>query len=393
MKQNLALLALSTGAFAIGVTEISPMGILPVIATGVGVSIPTAGLLITAYAIGVTLGAPLVSLSTTRLPRRGLLIGLFGIYVLGNVMAALSTGYGMLLAARIITSLCHGTFFGVGAVVAGSLMPPGRQAQAVATMFMGLTVANVIGVPAATWLGEVVSWRATFWSMVAIGILTMVTIRSTIPRLPAPKMESVLSELVVLKRAPVLIAMGLTALVSSALFTILTYISPILHIPGGPSTEFITAMLTLLGIGMCLGNWLGGKFSDRSVKATLIASLIMMLCSLILLSLVLPYRIPTAVLVFLYGISSFSIIPALQIKVMVAASDAPNLASTVNIGAFNLGNAAGAVIGGAVIKLGLGYNYVILAGAAVVAISLLFIVLIEWRGQKTRDRQTNTCEI
>lgn len=378
MKSTLPLLALAMGSFAIGLTEFSPMGILPLMADGVGVSIPAAGLLITAYALGVTLGAPLVTLASNRFPRRGLLIGLITVYILGNLLAALATGYGMLMIARLIASLCQGTYFGVGAVVAGSLMPPGRQAGAVAAMFMGLTIANVLGVPAATWLGETLSWRATFWSMVVAGLVSIVALRSTLPAIAPSKTGNALAELSVLKRGPVLAAMGLTALISSAQFTVLTYISPILRTENGASAQFITVMLTTYGVGMCAGNWIGGKFSDRSVEGTLIVSLASLSCVLVLLAFALPYSIPAAILIFLCGCTSFAMIPALQVKVMSAAADAPNLASSVNIGAFNLGNAAGAAVGGGVIAAGWGYVAVVLAGAAIAALSLMMILCVKW---------------
>lgn len=187
MKINPGLLALSVGAFGIGVTEFAPMGLLPVIAGDLGVSIPTAGLLISAYALGVMIGAPLMTLTTGRVPRRQLLILLAGIFTLGNLLAAVSQGYAMLLAARVLTSFNHGAFFGVGSIVAASLVPPQKQAGAVATMFMGLTIANVVGVPLATWAGEHMGWRASFWGIAALGGATMVALRLTLPALPAPK--------------------------------------------------------------------------------------------------------------------------------------------------------------------------------------------------------------
>jgi DHA1 family inner membrane transport protein len=201
MKINPPLLALAAGAFGIGVTEFAPMGLLPVIAKDLQVSIPAAGLLISAYAIGVMLGAPLMTLTTGRVPRRTLLIALAGIFTLGNVLAALSTGYAMLVVARVVTSLNHGAFFGVGSIVAASLVPANKKAGAVAAMFMGLTIANVVGVPLATWAGEQVGWRAAFWGISALGLVTMAALRLTLPALPAPTGASPVSELRVLRLA------------------------------------------------------------------------------------------------------------------------------------------------------------------------------------------------
>lgn len=229
MKLNLGLLALAVGAFGIGVTEFAPMGLLPVIASDLGISIPAAGLLISAYALGVMLGAPLMTLTTGRVPRRMLLIGLAGIFTAGNLLAAISDGYGMLLAARILTSLNHGAFFGVGSIVAASLVPPQRRASAVAAMFMGLTIANVVGVPLATWAGEHLGWRASFWGIAGLGVATMAALRLTLPPLPAPAGGNALAELRVLGRSKVLGALALTVIGSSAMFTVFTYIAPILR--------------------------------------------------------------------------------------------------------------------------------------------------------------------
>ena len=222
MKLNLGLLALAVGAFGIGVTEFAPMGLLPVIATDLGVSIPTAGLLISAYALGVMLGAPLMTLTTGRVPRRTLLIGLAGIFTVGNLLAAVSDGYGMLLAARVLTSLNHGAFFGVGSIVAASLVPPQRQAGAVASMFMGLTIANVVGVPLATWAGDHLGWRASFWGIAGLGLAMVAALRLTLPNVPAPTGGNVLAELRVLGRGRVLGALALTVIGSSAMFTVFT---------------------------------------------------------------------------------------------------------------------------------------------------------------------------
>lgn len=375
MKLNLPLLALAAGAFGIGVTEFAPMGLLPVIAADLDVSIPAAGLLISAYAIGVMLGAPLMTLTTGRVPRRTLLIGLAGIFTLGNLLAAISDGYGMLLFARIITSLNHGAFFGVGSIVAASLVPPQRRAGAVAAMFMGLTIANVVGVPLATWAGEHLGWRASFWGIAALGIVTMAALRLTLPNLPAPVGGDAAAELRVLTRGPVLAALGMTVIGSSAMFTVFTYIAPILRDQTHASLGFVTGMLVTYGVGLSVGNWLGGRYADRSVDATLIVTLAALSVVLVLFAGLMPYAAPTAILVFLWGVASFALVPPLQLRVMTAAADAPNLASAMNIGAFNLGNAIGAALGGGVIAAGLDYPYVALAGAATSILGLIAVLL------------------
>ncbi|GLK72742.1 MFS transporter [Ancylobacter dichloromethanicus] len=376
MKINPPLLALAAGAFGIGVTEFAPMGLLPVIANDLGVSIPTAGLLISAYAMGVMLGAPLMTLTTGRVPRRTLLIGLMAIFTLGNLIAALSTSYEMLLAARLITSLNHGAFFGVGSIVAAGLVPENRRAGAVASMFMGLTIANVVGVPLATWAGDLIGWRAAFWGIAGLGVVAMASLRLTLPKVAADAGGDMVSELKVLGRGPVLMALALTVISSTAMFTVFTYIAPILQRETGASIGFVTAMLVTYGVGLTVGNWLGGRFADRSVDRTLVVTLASLAVLLVAFALAMPFAVPTVGLIFLWGVASFALVPPLQMRVMAAASDAPNLASAVNIGAFNLGNAIGAALGGAVIAGGLGYPAVALAGAAAAASGLALVLLM-----------------
>jgi len=375
MKLNPGLLALAAGAFGIGVTEFAPMGLLPVIAGDLGVSIPTAGLLISAYALGVVLGAPLMTLTTGRVPRRTLLIALAGIFTIGNLLAAVSTDYGMLMAARILTSLNHGAFFGVGSIVAASLVPAERRAGAVAAMFMGLTIANVVGVPLATWAGDHLGWRSSFWGISALGIVTMAALRLTLPALPAPMGGNAMAELRVLTRGPVLGALGLTAVGASAMFTVFTYITPILREATQASLGYVTAMLVTYGVGLTVGNWLGGRFADRSVDRTLIVTLAALAAILVAFAMLMSFAVPTAILIFLWGVASFALVPPLQIRVMQAAADAPNFASAMNIGAFNLGNAIGAAVGGAVIAGGLGYPAVALAGAVASALGLVAVLV------------------
>lgn len=383
-RGTLGLLALAVGAFGIGVTEFAPMGLLPVIARDLDVSIPAAGLLISAYALGVVLGAPLVTLTTGRVPRRRLLIALAGIFTLGNLLAALSDSYGMLLTARILTSLNHGAFFGVGSVVAAGLVAPERRASAVAAMFMGLTIANVVGVPIATWAGEHLGWRASFWGIAWLGVATMAALRLTLPSLPAPAGGDARAELRVLQRGEVLGALALTVIGSSAMFTVFTYIVPILREETGASLSFVTAMLVVYGLGLTVGNWLGGRYADRSVDRTLIITLASLSAVLVAFALLMQNAVASAVLIFLWGVASFALVPPLQVRVMTAAADAPNLASAVNIGAFNLGNAIGAALGGGVIALGLGYASVAIAGAAT---SLLGLFAVLWTVRRATPAQ------
>ena len=352
------------------------MGLLPLIAADLEVSIPTAGLLVSAYAVGVMVGAPLMTLTTGHIRRRTLLIGLAAIFTIGNLMAALADSYGMLMAARIVTSLNHGAFFGVGSVVAASVVPPGRAASAVAAMFLGLTLATVVGVPLATWTGEQLGWRAPFWGIAILGLVTMAALRWTLPDRAAPKSRGALAELRMLGRGTVLAALLLTVLGASAMFTVYTYIVPILQQETGASVGFVTAMLVVYGLGLTVGNWLGGRYADRSVDRTLMISLAGLSLVLIAFSEMVQFAIPVAGLVFVWGVASFAIVPPLQVRVMTAAADAPNLASAINIGAFNLGNAVGAALGGAVIAAGIGYRAVPLAGAAMAGLALTAVFIL-----------------
>jgi DHA1 family inner membrane transport protein len=383
MRINPPLVALAVGAFGIGVTEFAPMGMLPTIANDLGVSIPTAGLLVSAYALGVMLGAPLMILTTGKIPRRHLLVGLMAIFTLGNVMSALATGYYDLLIARVITSLNHGAFFGVGSIVAASVVAPDKRAGAVAAMFMGLTLATIGGVPLATWLGELLGWRTAFWGIGGLGLVTMVALWFALPDLPLPKSDGVLAEIKVLGRGSVLAALALTVVGSGAMFTVFTYIAPILSNETHASTPFITAMLVLFGVGLTLGNVWGGKAADRSIDRTLIVSLSALILVLLAFAFLMRWPIPAAVSILIWGIASFAVVPPLQMRVMEAAKDAPNLASAVNIGAFNFGNAIGAAVGGAVINAGLGYPAISLAGAAMAGMGLLMVVTFAW-GSRAR---------
>jgi len=374
MSSRLALTALAIGAFGIGVTEFTPMGLLPVIAGDLGVSIPTAGLLVSAYAIGVLIGAPLMTLTTGRVPRRTLLIALAAIFTAGNLLAAVSDSYAMLLAARIVTSLNHGAFFGVGSVVAAGLVAPEKRAGAIATMFMGLTIATIGGVPLATWAGEVFGWRSVFAAIAAIGVVTMVALRLFVPALPAEKDTDMMAELRVLGRGPVLFALALTMVGFSAMFTVFTYIAPILREAAHASTFWVTAALVIFGIGLTAGNWLGGRYADKSVEGALITMTAALAVLLVAFAFGM-FSLPVAIILMpLWGAASFALVPPLQMRVMDAAHEAPNLASAMNIGAFNLGNAIGAALGGEVIREGLGYPAVSLAAAAMALVSLAMVL-------------------
>lgn len=374
MRINPPLLALSIGAFGIGVTEFAPMGMLPAIASDLDVSIPAAGLLVSAYAMGVLIGAPIMTLATARVPRRYLLVGLMAIFTLGNLLSALAADYQTLMIARLVTSLNHGAFFGVGSIVAASVVAPDKRAGAVAAMFLGLTLATIGGVPLATWFGEHFGWRTAFWGITGLGAFVMAALWWALPTVAVAKNDGLMAEVRVLGRGPVLTALALTVVGSSAMFTVFTYIAPILRTVTHASTNFVTGMLVLFGIGLTLGNVWGGKSADRSVDRTLILSFVLLIAVLLAFSVLMQWSIPAALSIVLWGAASFALVPPLQMRVMEAAKEAPNLASAMNIGAFNFGNAIGAALGGAVINAGLGYPAISLAGALMAGLGLLMVL-------------------
>lgn len=386
MKLNFPLLALAIGAFAIGTTEFSPMGFLPQIAENLNISIPTAGMLITAYALGVMIGAPFMTLWFGRFPRRKALILAMIIFTIGNILAAIAPNYWGLMAARILTSLNHGVFFGIGSIVATSVVPKDKQASAVATMFMGLTIANIGGVPLATWVGQNIGWRMSFAAIALLGVITMLSLWKALPKDKASQRPDVKAELKVLTRLPVVLALLTTVMSAGAMFTLYTYIAPSLQNITHASPMFITLMLVLIGIGFSIGNHLGGKFADLSLTKTLTSFLLLLMVSMLLFPILAQTQIGAALALVVWGAAAFAVVPPLQMRVMSVAHEAPGLASSVNIGAFNLGNALGATAGGAVLSMGMSYAAVSIAGAVLTALGLV-LVFIQMKMNKAPVQQ------
>lgn len=375
MKINFPLLALAVGAFAIGSTEFSPMGFLPQIAESLSISIPTAGMLISAYALGVMIAAPLMTLLLGHYPQRKALIILMAIFTLGNVLAVFASSYWSLMAARIITSLNHGAFFGIGSVVATQVVAADKKASAVAMMFMGLTLANIIGVPLATWIAQHIGWRMTFATISGLGLATMLALYRALPSGVASSKTNIRLELKVLTRTPVLLALATTVLSSGAMFSLYTYITPSLQQFNQASMGMITWMLVLIGIGFSIGNHLGGKLADIHLNKTLTGFLAMLMLIMLLFPFMAQTTLGAAFGLVLWGIAAFAVVPPLQMRVMAVAHEAPGLASSVNIGAFNLGNALGAFAGASVLQLGWSYRVVSFAGAGLSFAALLLVVL------------------
>ncbi|MGP2437650.1 MFS transporter [Streptomyces sp. JW3] len=369
----LALLALAVGAFGIGTTEFVMMGLLPDVADDLGISLPAAGHLVSAYALGVVVGAPLLAALTARMPRRTVLIGLMALFVIGNALSAAAPGEGSLLAARFLSGLPHGAFFGVGAVVATGMVAPERKARSVSLMFLGLTVANIIGVPAATAMGQALGWRATFLGVSAIGVAAMAALLLLIPRenAAAPSAGGLRGELAALRSVPVWLALGTTVAGFGALFSAYSYITPMLTDAAGYADTSVTLLLALFGVGATAGNLLGGRLADRSLRGTLIAGLASLVVILALFPLLMRTQVTAAAAVLLLGATAFVTSSPLQLMVMEKASAAPSLASSANQAAFNLANAGGAWIGGLALTAGLGVTSPALAGAALAVLGLL----------------------
>ncbi|MFJ1255239.1 MFS transporter [Cupriavidus sp. CuC1] len=377
----LALYALTAGAFGIGVTEFIIMGLLLEVGTDLGVSIAAAGLLISGYALGVVAGAPIMTALTARWPRKTALLGLMVIFTIGNAACALAPNYELLMAARVLTALAHGTFFGVGSVVATGLVAPHKRASAIAVMFTGLTVASVLGVPFGTWLGQAHGWRASFWAVAAVGLLAVLVIALAVPaERAAPEAPDLRRDLRALMRRPVLLGLLTTVLGYAGVFAVFTYIAPILTQITGFADSAVSPILLVFGVGLVAGNLLGGKLADRHLQATVLGSMLALAVVLGLMGFVLHSKVLSVIFVGLLGVAAFATVAPLQMWVLERASGAgQSLASSFNIAAFNLGNAIGAWLGGVVITRGPGLGAVTWVAALVpvvaVAVALLAIRL------------------
>ncbi|MEU3826873.1 MFS transporter [Streptomyces sp. SID486] len=368
----LALLALAVGAFGIGTTEFVMMGLLPDVADDLHISIPSAGHLVSAYALGVVIGAPLLAAVTARMSRRTVLMALMALFVVGNALSAFAPGNGSLLAARFLSGLPHGAFFGVGAVVATSMVPPQRKARSVSLMFLGLTVANVAGVPAATLMGQHFGWRATFLAVSAIGLAAIASLALLIPRDRghAASATGLRGELAALTSLPVWLALGTTVAGFGALFAAYSYVTPMLTDTAGFAQADVTLLLALFGVGATAGNLLGGRLADRSLRGTLFGGLAALAVVLVLFPLLMRAEWGASLAVTLLGMAAFVTGSPLQLMVMEKAAAAPSLASSANQAAFNLANAGGAWIGGLTLAAGFGTTSPALAGAALAVLGL-----------------------
>ncbi|WP_067816838.1 MFS transporter [Actinomadura kijaniata] len=371
----LALLALAIGAFGIGTTEFVIMGLLPEVAADFGVSIPTAGWLVSGYALGVVAGAPLMTVLGTRITRKRMLMLLMGLFIAGNALSAVAPTFEVMLAGRIVASFNHGAFFGIGAVVAADLVAPHRRAAAISLMFTGLTVANVVGVPFGTLVGQNAGWRVTFAIVAGLGVLGLLGVARLVPAQPRDTSVRIRHELAAFGNVQVLLALGMTVLGFGGVFAAITYIAPMLTEVTGFAPGAVSWMLVLLGLGMVAGNLVGGRYADRHLMPFLIATLGGVTVALGLFTFTAHDKVAAAVTLFLVGALGFATVPPLQKRILDQASAAPTMASAVNIGAFNLGNALAAWLGGVTIAANLGYTSPNWVGALLSGSALLLALL------------------
>ena len=376
-----ALAALAAGTFALGLTEFVITGLLPDIATDLQVTIPTAGLLISGYALSVVIGGPIITAAVARRPRKPVLIALLAFFVTGNAISALAPSYGLMLTGRIVTALCHGAFVGFATVVAGDLVRPERRSSAIAGMLSGFTLANVAGVPIGTLIGQQLGWRATFWTMAVLGLAAAASTALLVPAMASTGQAR--AQLAAFRGARVWLALGLTALAFGAVYAPFTYIAPLMTDVAGFGADQLPWLLALFGLGLVLGNVAGARAADRRLLGTVLGASVAMLIVLVVFAWTAHAKTPATIMLFLLGVVAYATVPGLTTLVITAADGAAQnlLASAAAVSAFNLGNAAGAWFGGLAITVGWGYASTPLVGAAMEAgaIGLGLILLAKSR--------------
>ncbi|MGO4303524.1 MFS transporter [Cupriavidus sp. RAF12] len=381
-----ALYALTAGSFGIGCAEFVIMGLLLQVSADLGVTIAAAGMLVSGYALGVFAGAPLLTLATRHMPRKAVLMALMVIYTIGNAACALAPDYTTLMIARVITSLTHGTFFGVGAVVATGLVPANRRASAISVMFSGLTLATLLGMPAGAWLGLHFGWRATFWAMTLIGLVSLAVIALLVQKSRDDSAPArLVDELKTIVRPQVLLGLLMTVLQSIGIFAVITYVQPLLTKVTGYGEAAVSPILLLFGGGMIIGNILGGRMADRKPTGALLGALSALTVVLAAMTFSLHHHVAVVVFVGVLGVAAFSTVSPLQLRVLRHARGAgQNLASSFNIAAFNLGNGIGAWLGGVVVDHGPGLTALPWV-AALAPLVALVVALLAVRMEQARD--------
>jgi DHA1 family inner membrane transport protein len=370
-----AELALATGGFALGTGEFASMGLLPDVARSISVTVPIAGHMISAYALGVVVGAPVIAAAFARAPRRAMLIGLMILFALGNLASAAASSYGMVVAARFVSGLPHGAYFGIASLVAASLVPPDKRAGAVARMMLGLSIANVVGVPFATWVGQIAGWRAAFLIVAGLGLLTALLVRLCLTPIPAADGASPLTELGALRRPQVWLTLGIAAIGFGGMFAVYSYITPTLIEVTGTTQHAVPMLLAVVGGGMVAGSLFGGWLADRGILRAIWVLLLLNILVLGAFAFSAHNLIAVTINLFLVGFAGLAIGPALQTRLMDVAADAQTLAAALNHSAFNMANALGAWLGGLSIAAGLGWTSTGPIGAVLSAAGLLIYLV------------------
>ena len=373
-KYPLAIWILSLGAFAIGMTEFVIMGLLPNIARDLNVSVSDAGQLITGYALSVAIGGPIIVLATYKLPRKNLLILLMAIFIIGNGIGSFAPNYGSLMISRVIAALAHGSFFGIGSLFAANMVAPHKRASAMALMFMGLTLSNIIGVPFGTFIGQLLGWKMTFVVISVLGLFTLIGIIKYVPNQEETQPISIKNELNVLKDLKLWLTLGVTLFGFSSVFAYFTYISQILINVSNIEERWISFVLIIFGVGVTLGNIIGGRLADWNLHKALQIIFVIFPIYIFLMYYIQNYSVLMVVGIFVFGLIGFSMSPSLQFKSTIVSQDAPMLASTLNQSAFNIGNALGAAIGGVVVSQ-LGTENLALVAPFLTIIGLIFLIL------------------
>lgn len=374
----IALFALAIGAFGIGLTEFVIMGLLNEISADLGISISTAGSLISGYALGVVLGAPLLTMLMGKWSHKNALLWLMGIFIIGNLACAIAPNYETLMLARIITAFAHGTFFGIGSVVATNLVPDNRKAAAISIMFTGLTLANMLGVPFGTWIGNRYSWRLTFYFVVLIGIIAFAIILFLVPKDENKDIQKInwASEFGIIFKSTAPIAMFVTVLAWAGVFGVFTYISPILTNISGFSQKLVSPIMLVFGLGLVIGNIFGGYITDKNVKIGVLLTLVLLMVSLLIMQFAIHGKWSAILLIGFMGATGFATASPLQTWVLSQAKGAgQSLISSLNIAGFNLGNAIGAYVGGLVIDSNLGLGNLPIAAAIFPALAIILSLI------------------
>ncbi|MEW4370445.1 MFS transporter [Paenibacillus kandeliae] len=381
----IALFCLTAGAFAIGMTEFVIMGLLPNVAEDLNVTIPQAGQLITGYALGVAVGAPILTIATNRIAQKQLLCLLMLIFIVGNLVAALAPNYELLMGSRLVTALAHGTFLGTGSLIAARLVRPDKRAGAVSMVLAGLTIANIIGVPFGTLIGQQLGWRASFGAITIMGVISLIGIILLIPKIQQTEQPRLSKEVSSLFQPQVLLILATGAFGCCSMFTVFTYITPLLTDVTGFQESNVTWILVMYGVGVTLGNILGGRLADWKLMPSVITIFAILSALLMILSGVLHIPALALIFIFLWGMAAFGIMPGIQLRIMNLAHEAPRLAATSSHSALNLGNAAGAFLGGVVITH-LGLVYVPLIGGLIAAVGVAGALLSYYMVEKKQQR-------